>query len=234
MILKTHLPKGKEVQALPMAGSDENAQTHRVLRLVAVMLLLTFGAIYVLGERDEVPPLPTAERTMREGLAALYRQRNPSQAVELFTAVLAQAPEHYGAHFQLAVALEQSGRVPEALARYDAMRRLATQANDAETLRLIEARVAAIQTSPDAVMAEGLRTLYERRDGTSAVRYFRRVLELQPAHYGAHFQLAASLQASGDHDAARDAYQRALRLAQQFRDQPSIELIESRLAQIGP
>lgn len=170
---------------------------------------------------------------MREGLDALYQRNDPARAAELFGAVLFQNATHYGASFQLAVALERSGRAREALAQYGRMRELAVAASDRETIGLVDARVAQLQTSPDMAMAEGTAALYERRDAREAVRLFRRVLEMQPSHYGANFQLAAALQAAGDRDAARQAYLRALAMARNIRDVDTIRLIESRLGQLG-
>ena len=56
-------------------------------------------------------------------LAALlhqYRLRDPSRAVELYRTVLRLVPSHYGAHYQLAVALLACGREPEARAAWRA------------------------------------------------------------------------------------------------------------------
>jgi Flp pilus assembly protein TadD len=100
-------------------------------------------------------------------------------------------------------------------------------------LRLVDARIAELQVSPELVMGEGLKALYERHDAAGAVQRFRRVLELQPSHYGASFQLAAALQAAGERDAARQAYQRSLQMAREQRDAQTVRLIEERLRQIG-
>src|SRR5262249_26870728 len=53
------------------------------------------------------------------------------------------------------------------------------------------------QGSPDAVMKSGLDLLYMRNNPAGAVPLFRRVLVLNPTHYGATYQLAVALDRSG-------------------------------------
>jgi tetratricopeptide (TPR) repeat protein len=55
-----------------------------------------------------------AETLMERGLDALYRRGDPQAAVEAFARVLGKDPQHYGATFQSAVALERLGRKDEA------------------------------------------------------------------------------------------------------------------------
>lgn len=54
------------------------------------------------------------ETEMARGLEALYQRRQPAEAAQRFREALALKPDHYGAHYQLAVALEQLGRSDEA------------------------------------------------------------------------------------------------------------------------
>ncbi|MCW5890940.1 MAG: tetratricopeptide repeat protein [bacterium] len=55
-----------------------------------------------------------ADAFMRAGLLYAWRLRNPSRAVPRFRSVLALMPTHYGAHYQLAVALLADGQVEAA------------------------------------------------------------------------------------------------------------------------
>jgi Flp pilus assembly protein TadD len=60
-------------------------------------------------------PAETPEaRLMREGIDLLYTRGSPDAAVDRFRQVLAINPEHYGATYQLAAALQRAGRVDEA------------------------------------------------------------------------------------------------------------------------
>jgi hypothetical protein len=61
----------------------------------------------------------------------------------------------------------------------------------------VKIRPAPEVTTADAAMKAGLDAMYTRQDAEAAVRHFRRVLELNPAHYGATFQLAKALDAAG-------------------------------------
>jgi len=61
-----------------------------------------------------------SEPAMLAALLHQYRLRDPSRAVELYRTVLRLVPSHYGAHYQLAVALLACGREPEARAAWRA------------------------------------------------------------------------------------------------------------------
>jgi cytochrome c-type biogenesis protein CcmH/NrfG len=62
---------------------------------------------------------PTStEAAMRGGLARQYYLADSATAVERFRAVLALDPHHYGAHYQIAVALLGAGRRDEAVAAW--------------------------------------------------------------------------------------------------------------------
>jgi tetratricopeptide (TPR) repeat protein len=136
-----------------------------------------------------------------------------------------------------AFALEQAGRTDEALAEYRRTTALDDQHHDAwlGQGRLLEARgewaaaVAAYETaaavnptSADAAMLAGL--VHHHRLGQSAVAVerFRRVLQIDPDHYGAHYQLAVALLASGRTAEARAAWRRFERLAAAIGDRTSI------------
>jgi protein O-mannosyl-transferase len=66
--------------------------------------------------RDADPT--NADAAMHAGLLYSWRLGEPARAVERFRAVLAASPEHYGAHYQLAVALLRAGRTDDARAAW--------------------------------------------------------------------------------------------------------------------
>ena len=83
---------------------------------------------------------------------------------------------------------------------------------------------------PDAaLMKEGLKALYEQKDPMRAQGLFRAVLERNPMHYGATFQLAVALDNSGARPAARPVWKRALALAESYHDQDTANRIRARL-----
>ncbi len=72
---------------------------------------------------------------MQRGLDALYRRGDPQAAEEAFARVLIRDPEHYGATYQSAVALERLGRKDEAREMWMKVARLAARYNDEPTAR---------------------------------------------------------------------------------------------------
>ena len=56
--------------------------------------------------------------------------------------------------------------------------------------------------SEDSLMKSGLEALYTGHDAPAAVDQFPKVLQRNPSHYGATYQLAAALDAEGKRDEA--------------------------------
>lgn len=83
----------------------------------------------------------TQQQLMREGLA-LLRAGQSSNAAASFRRVLAINPSHYGAHYQLAVALDALGKAAEARALWERVLRMATEYQDAATATTARARLA--------------------------------------------------------------------------------------------
>ena len=68
---------------------------------------------------------------MQAGLAALYERQDPTGAIAEFQQVLAVNREHYGAHYQIAVALDRAQRPREARSHWETV--LGWRANTART-----------------------------------------------------------------------------------------------------
>jgi tetratricopeptide (TPR) repeat protein len=83
---------------------------------------------------------------MESGLAALYGKdgqgRRPAEAIALFQRVLAASPRHYGATYQLAVALDAAGLPDDARALWERVLPLAEGFGDAATAAAARARLA--------------------------------------------------------------------------------------------
>jgi len=74
-------------------------------------------ALSRLGGVTETTTLATGDeeaRLMQAGLDALYRDHEPERAIQRFLSVLRIRNTHYGAHYQLAVALDRAGKSSEA------------------------------------------------------------------------------------------------------------------------
>ena len=131
---------------------------------------------------------------MKNGLDALYVKSDPEAAVKAFREVLAKNPEHYGANFQLAVALDRAGKPAEAVPQWEKSLAMAEAIKDETTADRARKRLGRPRPSPeDAAMKAGLDALYGRKDPAAAIVEFRKVLEMNPSHYGASFQLASAL-----------------------------------------
>jgi hypothetical protein len=82
-----------------------------------------------------------ADRAMKAGLTAMYEQRNARAAVPKFREALANRPDHYGATFQLAKALDQSGDSTDALPIWKRMLDMARAQGDEATATLVRSRL---------------------------------------------------------------------------------------------
>jgi len=78
---------------------------------------------------------------MNLALDALYKQNDPTLAVTRFQEVLARNAEHYGANFQLAKALDLSGKPEAALTVWKRVLLMANAVQDTTTARIARQRI---------------------------------------------------------------------------------------------
>lgn len=144
------------------------------------------------------PPVPSAaatpEKLMEQGVAALYTANDPAAAAVLFRRVIDAVPTHYGAHLQLAKALEAGGRHEDAMPTWKKVLEMSTEVGDEETQ--FSARLAMVEPELILLMDQGVRARLAQ-DFVVAEERFRHVLRLWPSHYGAAYQLAVVLDAAG-------------------------------------
>ncbi len=179
------------------------------------------------------PGADPAAAEINAGLAA----QSPNQAVVHFKKALEINPQHYGATFQLARALDKAGRKDEALAQWRQVLALAEQSNDQPLVEAARTRIAQGSggQAPAAAgdpMAAGLEALYGRKDPATAIARFREVLGQNPDHYGATYQLATALQQAGDARGARPVWQKMLQMAEATQDAQTAEAARARLAEL--
>jgi len=170
---------------------------------------------------------------MRAGLEALYERNDPATAAAQFRQVLAQNPNHYGATYQLAVALDQAGQPTEAQAWWEKVLPMAESYTDEATVARARTRLARAEGGSDKVqelMQAGLDALYKQRNPAAAIPRFRAVLALNPTHYGATYQLAAALEATGATAEARVQWEKVLKMAEEAHDTPTADTARARLA----
>src|SRR5436190_18508840 len=89
---------------------------------------------------------------------------------------------------------------------------------------------ATAEESEAAMMQVGLDLLYADSDPAAAAAQFRKVLERNPSHYGATFQLATALDRAGQPDQALPLWGRMLRMAEAIGDGPTADQARARLA----
>jgi hypothetical protein len=178
---------------------------------------------------------------MTLGLDALYTKHDPTAAAARFREVLAQNPQHYGATYQLAIALDQAEKPVESRPVWVKMLAMAEAINDTATADRARARLAAIDRlpvagaspDPDAeTMRLGLEALHTKHDPVGAAALFRRVLAHNPEHYGATFQLATALDQANRPTEARPYWTKVLKLADAVNDTTLAAMAHERLAKI--
>lgn len=173
-------------------------------------------------------------KLMSEGTQALYASRDPKAAAADFTLVLKMNPNHYGANFQMARALDAEGKRDEARPYWEKTYALAAQIKDAATLHVVQERLAqpagdspgaaAPASAPDKateLMNAGLAAFYQRHDIPAAIADYQNVLKINPNHYGANFQLAYALENAKRHKEAVPYWEKVLRIANEIRDVPT-------------
>jgi Flp pilus assembly protein TadD len=170
--------------------------------------------------------------SMAQGMDLLYQKGDPIGAERTFRDLLQRNPNHYGAHYQLAAAIDRAGRPGEARQMWQDMLKLAEGANDTATIRLVKARLAAPDTVGYAqMMVIGTNLLYAQNNPTAAAEEFRKVLAIKPTHYGATYQLGVALDKAGKHEEARPVWTKMLEMANAIKDQSTADTAKARLKQ---
>jgi Tfp pilus assembly protein PilF len=197
----------------------------------SVMCLLVVGAC----SQKEAAQSPAAAKEseadlMQRGMQQMYQSQDAAAAEATFRAVLALNPTHYGAHYQLAVALDRGGKPTDARPEWNEVLRQAETFKDTTVIKTAKARLAAPDTVGEAgLMARGLDLMYARNDLVGAIEKFQAVLARNKTHYGATYQLAVALDRSGRRDEAKTVWQRVLPMAIQFKDQKTADTARARL-----
>ena len=205
-----------------------NIMNRRSLSVLAMTLLLACSS----KEAAETPAAAkeTEAELMQRGMQQMYQTQDPAAAEATFRAVLALNPQHYGAHYQLAVALDRGGKPTEARPEWSEVLRLAETFKDTTVIRTAKTRLAGPDTvSQPGLMARGLDLMYTRNDPAAAIEQFQAVLARNRTHYGATYQLAVALDRAGRGAEAKAVWQRVLPMAIQYKDQKTIDTARARL-----
>jgi Tfp pilus assembly protein PilF len=205
--------------------------TSNIRRVVAAIAVLAVaGCSSKEAAQTDAAAAQNQKDLMARGLQQLNQSQDPIGAEQTFRAVLALNPTHYGAHYQLAVALDRGGKPTDARAEWSEVLRLAQGFNDSTVVKTAQARLASPDTLSQAgMMARGLDLMYSRNDPVAAIDLFQAVLAKNKTHYGATYQLAVALDRAGRASEAKAVWQRVLPLAIQFKDQKTIDTARARL-----
>ena len=207
-------------------------------RRFSVVLALVGAACS--GSADKKPDTASAaskqeaqmEARMREGTSLLYEKNDPFGAEQAFRDVLKMTPTHYGAHFQLARALDRQGKPADARLVWTDVLAAAESAKDTATAAMARTRLAAPDTvGVDAIMASGVNLLHVQNNPSLAAEQFRMVLAKNPTHYGATYQLALALDRTGKPADARRLWEKVLGMATASKDVQTAETARGRLKQ---
>jgi tetratricopeptide (TPR) repeat protein len=171
---------------------------------------------------------------MKTGLDLLYTKKDAAGAAAQFRRVLELNPTHYGATYQLAVALDRSGRPNEAQPYWEKMLRMAGAINDQPTLATVRRRLGSTPPAGEepvqwALMNSGLDALYSKNDPNAAAARFRQVLDRNPTHYGATYQLAKALDQAGKPADARPLWEKVVKMAEGYKDERTLAAARTRL-----
>ena len=208
---------------------------HRSYALGLVVLVAGACGTDNSGNAASTSASPTAaadSSLMASGLELLYQKNDPIAAERVFRQVLEHNPNHYGAHYQLAAAIDRAGRPAEARAMWQDVLKSAEAVNDTPTIKLAQARLAAPDTVGAAqMMVIGLNLLYAQNNPTAAAEEFRKVLALKPTHYGATYQLAVALDKAGKHAEAKPVWAKMVTMATAVNDKATADTARARLKQ---
>lgn len=132
---------------------------------------------------------------------------------------------------RLALLVGDSARATSAHARAAELGAPASETNDATTSSSLDAQVDTLPSAAEgALMQEGIDLLYSRDDPAAAAERFREVLRRNPTHYGAHYQLAVTLERLNHGAEARMIWEEVLRMAERYQDQETAATARSRLS----
>jgi len=131
------------------------------------------------------------------------------------------------AHYYRGRVLEKLGRTEEAAAAYG--QALAIDPRHLEASNALARLTPNGASSAEALMQSGLDALYAQRKPEEAAAYFRKVLDRNPTHYGATYQLAKALDASGHGDEAQRLWATVLQMAEGYGDQTTAATARARL-----
>ena len=127
--------------ALDRGGKPAEARAEWTEVLRQAQLYKDTAVLRTAQTRLAAPDTASQAGLMARGLDLMYARNDPVAAIEQFRAVLARNPKHYGATYQLAVALDRAGRPVDAKAMWERVLPMAIQFKDQKTIDTARARL---------------------------------------------------------------------------------------------
>src|SRR5690242_8586348 len=123
---------------------------HRFSRWALHVGVVTLLAVSACTQKEAAQSPAAAKESeadlMQRGMQQMYQSQDAAAAEATFRAVLALNPTHYGAHYQLAVALDRGGKPAEARPEWNEVLRQAQTFKDTTVIKTATARLAAPDT----------------------------------------------------------------------------------------
>ncbi len=207
------------------------SRTTRVFCSSAALILAAFTACAPAPDHDADPSVPPAGAfdPMAEALAKM-QQGDGLAASENLRILLAANPDHYGATYQIARALDMAGVPAEARSYWEKALEKAEEFQDSASIAAIRDRLDRPDTlSDEQRMTRGVDLMYRLDDPAGAAVFLREIVQRSPTHYGANFQLATALERSGNAAEARQWWQKFERLAIAIGDSANLAVAREKL-----
>jgi Tfp pilus assembly protein PilF len=129
-------------RALDLSGKPEEARIVWTRAFELAQQYQDEASITAIRERLAQPDTLSQAQRMTRAVDLLYREQDAAKAVELLREVLARTPDHYGAHYQIATALDKLGQRAEAEKYWRAFEPMARATNDQASLATVTERLA--------------------------------------------------------------------------------------------
>lgn len=213
-----------------------SSERRGVWAVLVATLLAGFAMVSSTPLEGQTVAAPATNRaadssSMARGIMA-YMAGDVAGAATLFRGVLQRTPTHYGAQYQLAKVLDLAGKGTEARAEWQKFVPMAQQNRDSSFLAEARSRLARADTlSQAALMTLAMDLRGAKKQPGLAVVQYRLVLQRNPSHYGAQYQIAAALDEAGRQTEAREYWVKMLPVAEAQKDQATVAKVKARLAQ---
>ncbi len=234
------------VIGLLQVGNQARADRYTYLPQIGLYMMVAWGAAELCGGwRYRRAVLGSAAAAIIAGLlASAYVQTGYwKDNISLWTHTLACTSENYLAHMNLGLALDDQGKLPEAIGHFEQALQIkpdyidahmnlgAVLADQGKLPGAIEHYERVLQIKPDYIAAHYSFGTVLANQGKlpEAIEHFERALQIKPDYIDAHINLGTALANQGKLPEAIPHFQQALNLAMAKKNTALTELIRTQL-----